>query len=96
MLPSSQQMKDNLEFYREQDIDEKWFRPRPEAVNYVLRDNDEEGLLTFIEKNFIFSTEQSNEVNLQVVKNILRTSHGPYLQCKCCDITLIVLKEKFI
>ena len=89
-------MRDNVGFYREQDIEEKWFTPRPEAVNYVLRDNDEEGLLTFIEKNFIFSTEQSNEVNLQVVKNILRTSHGPYLQCKCCDIKLIVLKEKFI
>ena len=64
-------MKDNVEFYRDQDVDEKWFSVRPEAVNYVHRDNDEEALITFIEEKFIFSktptassSGKEEEVNL--------------------------------
>ena len=62
MVPASLEMKNNVDYYKlEEKVDEKWFRPRSEAVNYVHRDNDEEALLTFIENKFIFK-KNSEEV----------------------------------
>ena len=64
LVPSSVEMKNNVDYYRiEEKVDEKWFQPRQEAVNYVHRDNDEESLLTFIENNFIFN-KNSDQANI--------------------------------
>ena len=64
MVPESREMKDNVQFYKDRDVDEIWFSPRPAAVNYVHRDNDEEALLTFIEEKFIFSKAPSSQSTL--------------------------------
>ena len=65
MLPTDQEMKDNVEFYREEAGDRDWFRPREEAVHYVHRDNDEEALLTFIETQFTFDgKEKSGDITI--------------------------------
>jgi len=62
MMPDSKEMKDNVDYYKfEEKVEEKWFQPRPEAINYVYRDNDEEALLTFIEDEFIFKRDVNPE-----------------------------------
>ena len=38
MMPDSKEMKDNVDYYKfEEKVEEKWFQPRPEAINYVYR-----------------------------------------------------------
>ena len=71
MVPASVEMKNNLDYYRvEEKVDEKWFKPRSEAVNYVQRDNDEEALLTFIENKFIFK-KNTDEISIEKEKEYL-------------------------
>ena len=72
LVPSSVEMKNNVDYYRiEEKVDEKWFQPRQEAVNYVHRDNDEESLLTFIENNFIFNkNSEQDKVSSQEKDNL--------------------------
>jgi len=54
MVPGDKEMVTNVEYYKSRGLEDKWFTPRQEAVDYVLRDNDEEALLTFIEDQFVF------------------------------------------
>ena len=62
LQPASGEMKANLDFYRGLgDVQQDWFKPRQEAISYVLRDNDEEALLTFIETQFTFDNRNKNE-----------------------------------
>ena len=61
LMPGDQEMKNNVEFYREEAGDRDWLQPREEAIKYVHRDNDEESLLTFIETEFTFNKSKENE-----------------------------------
>ena len=64
LQPDRAEMKANLEFYRGlEDVHQDWFKPRPEAISYVHRDNDEEALLTFIETQFTFNDRNKKEKN---------------------------------
>merc|ERR1712098_160236 len=61
-------MEENARYYREvEGVEEKWFNPRAEAVDYVNRDNDEEALLNFIESSYVFDdvAEDPEEVSIQ-------------------------------
>ena len=61
-------MEENARYYREvEGVEEKWFNPRPEAVDYVNRDNDEEALLNFIESSYVFDevAEDPEEVSFK-------------------------------
>ena len=69
MMPADQEMRNNVEFYREEAGDRDWLQPREEAVKYVHRDNDEESLLTFIETQFTFNRKEERakeSLHLQV------------------------------
>merc|ERR1712130_862498 len=60
--PGQEDMEGNEVYYREvEGVNDKWFLPREEAVAYVERDQDEEALLNFIEKNYIFENEEDEE-----------------------------------
>ena len=62
LQPDSEEMKANLEFYQGlEGVQQDWFTPRPEAISYVHRDNDEEALLTFIETQFTFNNGNKKE-----------------------------------
>ena len=37
MAPGDAEMLANVEYYRASGVEDMWFRPRPEAVEYVLR-----------------------------------------------------------
>merc|ERR1712179_638095 len=55
-------MMGNEVYYKEvEGVNEKWFLPRKEAVDYMKRDQDEEALLAFIENNYIFDNEDDED-----------------------------------
>ena len=37
MVPGDKEMVTNVEYYKSRGIEDKWFTPRQEAVDYVLR-----------------------------------------------------------
>ena len=52
----------NEVYYKEvEGVNEEWFLPRKEAVDYMERDQDEEALLAFIENNYIFDNEDDED-----------------------------------
>ena len=67
LVPDSAEMAANVRFYKQEGgVAEEAFTPRPAAVAYVHRDNDEEALLSFIETEFVFS--RGGEKKLQTEK----------------------------
>jgi len=65
--PDHEDMKGNALYYKEvEEVNEKWFRPRQEAVDYVERDDDEEALLDYIENNFVFDdNKEDTEISVE-------------------------------
>jgi len=65
LLPDHEDMAANLEYYTQVDgVTGVWLSPREEVVRYLAREKDEEALLDFITKSFVFN-ESDNEQELE-------------------------------
>lgn len=54
-FPDDETMKENKAFYLTlEGVTEEMFKPRPEALQYLQREEGEKALLNFIEKSFKF------------------------------------------
>lgn len=68
-IPDHESMNNNVEYYREmEDVEEGWFQPRKEVVEYLAREWDEVALLDFIEKSFVFGDMDEKGDRLTVAK----------------------------
>merc|ERR1711972_1150639 len=64
-------MAANLEYYTQVDgVTGVWLSPREEVVRYLAREKDEEALLDFITKSFVFN-DSDNEQELDEAEPVV-------------------------
>lgn len=62
LQPDHSDMKGNMEYYQTViGVGDEWSEPRREAVEYMLREQDEQNLLDFISEKFVFPDEEDEE-----------------------------------